>query len=297
MAMDPTSGSVLAMVGGVGEGGRNFNRAERPDLLEERPPASTFKPILYLAALESGLRPESVIDAGPLSIPMPGGKRYRPKNIGDKRYGQITLADALVGSVNTAAVRLLYELKLEPVRQLATRLGIETMRNDDPNQWSLALGTVPTPLTQMVGAYGVFANGGLRVHPHGLVAIYDREGEVVWKRPDEDEEEAANAGRIRELNAMLAQVLKSGTGAAKLKGFDLGDGRRFAGKTGTGSDGQDLWFIGYSSALVTGVWLGNDTPRTLPSRSGGNRAAPVWRAFMEELQRHRVLAGELEPLY
>ena len=153
-------GAVLAMVGGIGDDvtGRGTNRAKRTKKLIPRPPASTFKPFVYLAGLEQELTPESMINAEPIECPDEEGVVYRPKNYDGERYGKIQMRDGIVRSINTAAVRLLKDIGYEKLFDTLERLGLETQ--DLKREWGLALGASGIPLIEMVGAYAMIANGG-----------------------------------------------------------------------------------------------------------------------------------------
>ncbi|MGK0172455.1 MAG: penicillin-binding protein 1A [Gammaproteobacteria bacterium] len=282
------NGEVLAMVGGLGDDvvGRGVNRAKQTTGLHSRPPASTFKPVVYLAALESGLGPHSMIDAAPVSIDIPGGPPYRPANHDGRTYGQITLRDGLINSVNTAAVRLLYErVGYDRLFDVGQRLGLDT--TGFARQWGLALGQAGVPLIEMVGAYAVFANGGHRAPPYALLAVTAHGGETVWQRPGVDSPRVFEPAQMAQLTAMMRAVVSKGTGRRATEG--LPTEVRVAGKTGTGDGFVDAWFIGFTDELVIGVWLGNDRPIAMPDVYGGTGPALAFNLIMRDLIAHTEL--------
>jgi penicillin-binding protein 1A len=295
LAMRP-NGAVTVMVGGVGDSpsARGMNRAKVTQGLLPRPPASVFKPIIYLAALEQGLTPQSRIDARAIRIPMgPHQPPYEPRNHEDKVYETVTLTEALVDSINTATVRLLYEhLTIDAVKALARRLGI------DPSwlkaEWGLALGSSGVPLIEMTTAYSVFANGGYAVQPYGMSAIYDAQGDLVWRHRPARPKRIVEARHVHVLNTMLAEAARHGTGRIATRGFN--GNRLIAGKTGTGDAFVDAWFMGYTADLTTGVWLGNDVPQPMPDLYGGTAPARVWNTFMQDVVHLTPLHPELRAL-
>ena len=297
LSMRP-DGRILAMVGGVGDAGRGANRVRRPPGWNERPPSSTFKPVIFLAALEQGLKPDSLISTAPISVPLAGGGEYRPRNWDGRYGGRVTLTDALRRSVNTATLRLLYEqVKLPKAVATARRLGIQAPGLDRAD-WSLALGTHPISLEEMTTAYAYFANGGLRVEPRAITAIYDVNARLISRDQAPASERRFSAQTIDQMNAMLTKVVESGgTGTRAAQGFDPG---KVAGKTGTSNDARDAWFIGFTADLVTGIWVGNDGKDGLPSMqgvSGATLPAEIWNAYLWMLKRYSpALIGELKPL-
>ena len=263
-------GQVLAMVGGVGDSlaARGFNRAKKTEGLIPRPPASSFKPFVYLAALEAGLRPDSTIDARPVSINVPGDpKPYRPQNHDKKNYGYVTMREGLERSINTAAVRLLHDqLGFERLFKTLAKLGLDT--TTFVRRWGLALGSEGVPLIDMVSAYAVIANGGARVEARGFTAIATESGKIVWRAPTRRQPQQFARGSIRE-RRRCSRRSSSGTGYRTPK---LPRNQFVAGKTGTGDSFVDAWFIGYTKDLVIGVWIGNDRPRSMSGVYGEHRA-------------------------
>lgn len=283
-------GRVLAMVGGVGDdiAARGFNRAKRTRGLLPRPPASAFKPFVYLAALEAGVDPGDLIDARPVSIRVPGDPRaYQPQNHDGRSYGYISLREGLVKSVNTAAVRLLHDrLGFEALFEVLGRVGIKT--DDFRAQWGIALGSQGVPLVEMTSAYATFANGGTTVQPSGFVAITTDSGKVVWRAPSPSRRRAFDPQDIDKLRGMLTGVVAHGTGAQARVG--LPREQLVAGKTGTGDSFVDAWFIGFTDNLVIGVWIGNDRPRTMPGVYGGTAPARTFNRLLRDVLTHTEVA-------
>jgi penicillin-binding protein 1A len=264
VAMSP-DGRVRAMLGGRGYAASQFNRATQA----ERQPGSAFKLFVYLAALEAGLRPEDRISAAPIQV-----DGWAPRNLDDVYQTSISLLDSFAGSVNTAAVRLGEEVGRHRVIRLAERLGITSPLHDEP---SLALGSSEVRLIELTAAYASVANGGYLVWPEGVEAIAGTGGDVLYRRRPVDEP-VLEPGVVRAMTAMLETTLDRGTGrSASLRRF-------VAGKTGTSSDNRDAWFVGFTDALVVGVWVGNDDGRPMPHVTGGGLPARVFREFILRAQ-------------
>jgi penicillin-binding protein 1A len=264
VAMSP-DGRVRAMLGGRGYAASQFNRATQA----ERQPGSAFKLFVYLVALEAGLRPEDRISAAPIQV-----DGWAPRNLDDVYQTSISLLDSFAGSVNTAAVRLGEEVGRHRVIRLAERLGITSPLHDEP---SLALGSSEVRLIELTAAYASVANGGYLVWPEGVEAIAGTGGDVLYRRRPVDEP-VLEPGVVRAMTAMLETTLDRGTGrSASLRRF-------VAGKTGTSSDNRDAWFVGFTDALVVGVWVGNDDGRPMPHVTGGGLPARVFREFILRAQ-------------
>jgi penicillin-binding protein 1A len=264
VAMDPRTGAIKMMVGGKDYQGSQFNRVTQA----KRQPGSTFKPILYGAAIASGISPNKSYPNVPIDI---GG--YQPANYGD-RYtgGNMSLADALTSSVNVVAVRLLLDVGWSPVINLARQMGITSKL--EPT-YSLALGAWEMTPLEMTSAYGTFANKGIHVQPYAIQNVVNTKGEVIYKA-EHKQTKALDPDSNAILTSMMRRVVTSGTG----RPAQLGD-RQVAGKTGTSDEAKDLWFIGYIPQLVTGVWLGNDNSR--PTNGASTTAAMVWGQFMRDV--------------
>ena len=264
VAMSP-DGRVRAMLGGRGYAGSQFNRATQA----ERQPGSAFKLFVYLAALEAGLRPEDRISAAPIQV-----DGWAPRNLDDRYPPSISLLDSFAGSVNTAAVRLGEQVGRQRMIRIAERLGITSPLHDEPN---LALGSSEVRLIELTASYASVANGGYLVWPEGIEAIEGTGGDALYRRRPIDEP-VLEPGVVRAMTAMLETTLDRGTG----RGASL---RRFvAGKTGTSSDNRDAWFVGFTDALVVGVWVGNDDGRPMPHVTGGGLPARIFREFILRAQ-------------
>jgi len=263
VAMDRT-GAVVAMVGGRSYRESQFNRAAQA----LRQPGSAFKPIVYLAALEAGVRPfDTVLDA-PVTV---GG--WSPENYRGHYRGEITVAEALARSSNTGAVRVLDRIGTERAIQMARRLGITAELTRD---LSLALGTSEVTPLELTAAYAAFAAEGQGVWPYGIRRVEAlADGRLVHRRDESaGPGDVARPWHVRELTAMLAGVIEYGTGRTA----DIG--RPAAGKSGTTQNNRDAWFVGYTADYVVGVWVGNDDNRAMDGVTGGTLPALIWRDVM-----------------
>jgi penicillin-binding protein 1A len=263
VAMSP-DGAVRAMVGGRNYAESQYNRA----VTAKRQPGSAFKPFVYLTAIEAGLTPETIRQDAPVNI-----KGWKPENFEHEYLGSVTLTQALSMSLNTVAVRLGLEVGPKNVVRTAHRLGISSKL--DPNA-SIALGTSEVSLTELVGAYTPFANGGQGVSPHVVLKIRTAAGKVLYSRPADGLGQVIEPRNVAMMNTMMQETLLSGTAhKAELPGWMA------AGKTGTSQDFRDAWFIGYTANLVTGVWLGNDDNSPTKKATGGGLPVEIWTRFMK----------------
>jgi penicillin-binding protein 1A len=263
VAMTP-DGGVRAMVGGRNYAESQYNRA----VTAKRQPGSAFKPFVYLTAIEAGLTPETIRQDAPLDV-----KGWKPENYSHEYFGAVTLTQALAMSLNTVAVRLGLEVGPKNVVRTAHRLGISSKL--DANA-SIALGTSEVSLTELVGAYAPFANGGLGVSPHVVTKIRTGEGKVLYARPADQLGQVIEPRNVAMMNTMMQETLISGTARkAEIPGWMA------AGKTGTSQDFRDAWFVGYTANLVTGVWLGNDDNSPTRKATGGGLPVEVWTRFMK----------------
>jgi len=263
VAMSP-DGAVRAMVGGRNYSESQYNRA----VTAKRQPGSAFKPFVYLTAIEAGLTPDTVRQDAPLDI-----KGWKPENYGHEYFGNVTLTQALAMSLNTVAVRLGLEVGPKNVVRTAHRLGISSRL--DANA-SIALGTSEVSMVELVGAYAPFANGGLGVSPHVVTKIRTADGKVLYQRQADQLGQVIDPHYVAMMNTMMQETLLSGTAhKAELPGWMA------AGKTGTSQDFRDAWFIGYTSNLVTGVWLGNDDNSPTKKATGGGLPVEIWTRFMK----------------
>jgi penicillin-binding protein 1A len=263
VAIDP-NGAIKALVGGRNYADSQFDRA----VAAHRQPGSAFKPFVYLAALERGLTPDTMRDDAPLTI-----KGWQPENYSRDYLGPVSLTRALSLSLNTVAVRVGLETGPKVVAQTAHRLGIAS---DLQANASLALGTSEVTPLELVAAYAAFANGGIGVQPHVISRVRRADGKPLYQR------KAASFGRLIDpthvamMNTMLTETMLTGTARkADLPGWQAG------GKTGTSQDFRDAWFVGYTSYLVAGVWLGNDDNSPTKKVSGGNLPVEIWSRFMK----------------
>ena len=276
VAIDPATGDVLAMVGGRDFRETQFNRATR----SRRQPGSAFKPLLYAAALEHGYSPVSVLSDLDHVRPQ-GPEEWSPRNVDVDAPDRLTLRAALIESDNRAATVLQQRLGSRPVLRLASDAGL----HDLPDVPSLSLGTgVVSPL-DLTAAFAMFPNGGLAVQPRGIVEITDADGASAFDNPVAASR-AISPETAFQMVSMLGDVIDRGTGSAARS-----QGVRFAagGKTGTTNDFKDAWFVGFSSSVVVGVWIGFDQPKTIGRDAYGSRyALPIWSDFMRRASRLRV---------
>jgi penicillin-binding protein 1A len=262
VAMTP-DGVVRALVGGRNYAESQFNRA----IAARRQPGSAFKPFVYLTALEHGLTPDTVREDKPISV-----QGWRPENFEHEYLGPVTLTQALANSLNTVSVRLTMEVGPSAVVRTAYRLGIESKL--EPNA-SIALGTSEVSVIELVSAYATFANGGLAVAPHVVERIRSADGKTLYTRAAQTLGRIVDPRTVGMMNTMMRETLVSGTARrADLPGWLA------AGKTGTSQDFRDAWFIGYTSRLVTGVWLGNDDNSPTKKAVGGGLPVEIWSRFM-----------------
>ena len=262
VAMTP-DGVVRALVGGKSYAESQFNRA----ISAKRQPGSAFKPFVYLTALEHGLTPDTVREDGPISV-----KGWKPENYEHEYMGPVTLTQALANSLNTVSVRLTLEFGPAAVIRTAYRLGISSTL--EPNA-SIALGTSEVSPLELVSAYAPFANGGFAVAPHVIERVRTADGKPLYTRSTQMLGRIVDARYVAMMNAMLHETLVSGTARrADLPGWPA------AGKTGTSQDFRDAWFVGFTAALVTGVWLGNDDNSPTRKATGGSLPVEIWKRFM-----------------
>jgi penicillin-binding protein 1A len=257
-------GAVKAMVGGRSYKRSQFNRATKA----KRQPGSAFKPFVYLAAIENGYTPSSVEVDEPIRI-----GDWEPDNYKHKYAGPVTLKRALAQSLNTIAAKLTNEVGPQAVVRVAHKLGIGSPLGTDA---SIALGTSEVTLLEMTGAFAPFANGGQTVAPYAITRISTRDGKVLYERSGDGLGRAISIYDVGFMNEMMRAVVQEGT--AKRAAFD---GQDLGGKTGTSQDSRDAWFVGYSSYLVAGVWVGNDDNSPMRNVTGGTLPAKIWKDVME----------------
>jgi len=256
-------GSILSLVGGVDYGISVFDRVTQA----HRQPGSAFKPFVYLAAMEHGISPWELRQDEAVDI-----AGWQPENYQHASYGQLRLIDALARSVNTISVNLAQEVGVTNVAAVARRLGIASPLHDNA---SLALGTDEVTPLELTAAYGAFANGGRRPTPHLVSSLNDASGTVLYQRLEKEQAFVVSDPVRRDMTAMLFQVVVAGTGtAARLPGRDA------AGKTGTTQEYRDAWFVGFTTAHVAGVWIGNDDNQPMRKVTGGTVPAQMWKSVM-----------------
>ena len=277
-------GRVRAYVGGVSYLQSQFDRVT----MAKRQAGSSFKPFVYLTAMEAGRTPETAVVDEPITI----GK-WQPRNYTGKYLGPIDLATALKESVNTVAARLANEVGTANVASTARRLGIASPIQLDP---SMALGAVEVSPLEMAQAYAPLSNGGFYAKAYGIERIRTASGRVLYDRTvgAGDRRPVVGQPALAYMNQMMRRVLVDGTGArANVAGYDL------AGKTGTTSDYRDAWFIGYTGGFVTAVWVGRDDNTPMKRVTGGAAPAAIWRDYMARtlprLQTTPIPGSELPP--
>ena len=292
VVMDPYTGRVLALSGGFSFKKSEFNRATQA----LRQPGSAFKPFIYALALENGYSPSTLILDAPLVLKQGTDlKMWKPENYGKKFYGRLTLREGLEKSRNLMTVRISQDLGLNKIVNLSKKLGIY----ENPNELlSISLGSAETTLLKLTSAYCSFVNGGKLVNPKLIDRIQDSEGNTIYKTEDRYCENCKNISYLSnevpmikdnfkqifspqtayQITSILEGATKRGT-AKKLKDLNLD----LAGKTGTTNKNTDTWFIGFTSDLVVGVYVGYDEPRTLGKfETGAKTAMPIFKSFIKK---------------
>jgi penicillin-binding protein 1A len=271
------AGRVRAMVGGVDYGHSPYNRAVNA----HRQAGSSWKPFVYLTAMEAGGTPDMIVVDEPVTI-----NGWSPRNFEPEFMGQVTLEQALAHSINTVAARLADQVGRDNVAATAHRLGISSTLNTDP---AMALGTnLVTPL-EMAQAYGAFGNGGYRVAAYGIERIRTSGGQLLFQHRASSPVQAIQNPPLGEMQQMMRTVMKIGTGThAMVPGYDL------AGKTGTTSDYKDAWFCGYTGGLSTVVWVGRDNNTSMRGITGAMAPSEIWRGYMAQALK-RLPNGPIPP--
>ena len=275
VAIDPATGDILALVGGRDYQRSAFNRASR----SRRQPGSAFKPFVFAAALERGMSPVSVL-TGLNQIAPQGPDEWTPRNVHDDAPDELTLRAALIESNNRAATVLQQQVGTGRVLKIASQSGLD----DLPDVPSLALGSgLVTPLA-ITTAFSVFPNGGLAVRPRDLLRVRDAGGGIAFAQRVETDR-VIKPEVAFQMVSMLRDAIDRGTG---LPARQLGIRFPIGGKTGTTNEFKDAWFVGFSSAIVAGVWVGFDDPNPIGADAyGGRYALPIWVDFMQRAARHR----------
>ena len=291
VAIDPYTGDVKALVGGFSYKSSEFNRVTQA----KRQPGSAFKPFVYAAALENGFLPNSIIlDAPYISEQGVGLKDWKPENYGKKFYGPSTFRKGIEYSRNLMTVRIAETLGLKKILELSSKLNIY---DDIPELLSVSLGSAETSLLNITTAYASFVNGGKKINPNLIKRIQNRRGKTIYssnkatcsgcdkidKNTNElpklnyDQDQVISEETAYQITSILSGVVDRGTGK-KLRSLNV----PLAGKTGTTNNNFDAWFIGYSSNLVVGVYVGFDKPKSLGKYETGSKAAlPIFKNFIE----------------
>ena len=292
VVMNPFSGDILALVGGFNFKTSEFNRVTQA----KRQPGSAFKPIVYAVALENGFAPNSIIlDAPFVESQGAGLKNWKPENYGKKFYGPSTLRKGIEYSRNLMTVRIAKVLGVQKILKLSEELNIY---DDIPELLSVSLGAAETTLLNLTASYAPFVNGGKKVYPHLVSRIQDRRGKTIFQKENIkciecdkfiiDSSKLPNIENINkrviseetayQMTSILQGAVERGT-AKKLKALKV----PLAGKTGTTNDNYDAWFIGFSSDILIGVYIGYDNPKTLGKNETGSKVAiPIFRDFVEK---------------
>ncbi|MBN1754887.1 PBP1A family penicillin-binding protein [bacterium] len=278
LATEPGTGYIKVMIGGRDFQESEFNRAVQAI----RQPGSAFKPFVYTAAIDNGYRPIDKIDDTPLVLEMEDGKVWRPHNYDNTYKGPTTLRDALKQSRNLVAIKLIQKVTPKQVIYYARRMGIRTQMSPYP---SLAIGSCGVTMLDLVTAYSVFPNGGVRVDPVWITRIVDRHGKVIEENKP-NRSEVLSAATAYVMTDMLQSVIDAGTGvSARYAGFD----RPCGGKTGTTNDYTDAWFIGFTKQLCCAVRVGFDDMTSIgQDQTGAKTALPIWVGFMLEAHKDYV---------
>jgi penicillin-binding protein 1A len=291
VAMDPRTGRVLAMVGGFSFDQSQFNRATQA----LRQPGSSFKPLVYAAALDNGYTPSTIVMDAPIEIDTgAGGGVWKPENYGGKFFGPSTLRFGLEQSRNVMTVRLAQDIGMPLIAEYAKRFGVY---DELPPYLSYALGAGETTVLRMVTAYSMFDNGGRRVKPTLIDRIQDRYGHTIYKHDEREcmgcdadawhdqteptlvdrREQVIDPMTAYQITSMMEGVVQRGTATVVRE-----VGKPIAGKTGTTNDEKDVWFIGFSPDIVCGVYMGFDKPRHIGRlATGGHLAAPIVKDFLK----------------
>lgn len=275
VSIDPRTGYVKAMVGGVDFKKSQFNRAAQ----SIRQPGSSFKPFVYYAAFATGkYTPDTIVIDSPATYPdrtAPGG-RYNPKNYDLSYWGAMTVRRAVENSRNTVVVKIADRIGMKRVVEAAKQAGITTPL---PTNLATSLGAAGTSPLILANAYSAFANGGWRVEPTVILQVTDQKGNVLEQNLPQ-RTRALKFASVKMVNDVLSGVITRGT-ATRAR---LADGRPEAGKTGTNQDFRDAWFVGYIPQMVTVVWIGNDNYQKPMARStaGGTFVAPIWKSYMDK---------------
>ncbi|EEH60158.1 glycosyltransferase family 51 protein, partial [Micromonas pusilla CCMP1545] len=271
VAIDPATGAVRVLIGGREYSQSPYNRA----VLSKRSAGSTFKPFVYLTALQEGVvNPSTLLQDEEIVFEVPDGEEptYTPLNYSRKFKGTVSLRDCLVESLNVPTVKVAEMTGIDKIIEMSSKLGITSTL---PNALSLALGSCETTPLEMTVAYASIAAGGIYSKPHLITKVRDRTGAVVYRHKGR-RKLVANRAACAALHGMLRAAVTRGTGRSAAVGWPA---EKVAGKTGTSDDYRDAWFAGYTPQLACVVWCGRDDNSSLPG-TGSECAAPLWAKFM-----------------
>ena len=261
-SFNPIDGRILVYAGGKNYGESQYDRVTQAI----RPPGSAFKPLVYAAAMEKGYSPNDMVDDRPITI-----GQWSPRNYGNKYRGKIPVYKALMISSNVCAARIIKEVGIRAVIQIAKSLGLTTELQHD---YTISLGSNGVKLFEFVRAYGAFANGGYVVEPYSVIRVEDSRGRVLYRAAKTKSSHQLSLKTAAEMTAMMKTVIQSGTGRAA----DIG--KPAAGKTGTTDDYRDAYFVGFTPTIVTGVWVGDDNNNKMAGLTGGTVPAKIWHDVM-----------------
>ena len=273
ISIEPSTGYIKAMVGGYDFSKSQFNRATQAI----RQPGSAFKPIIFATAIQDGFTPASIIIDSPIIFKEKEDTfgKWKPVNFEKKFYGPTSVRTALTHSRNVVTIKLLQNTGVSKAIQMARRLGITTKLS---NNLSIALGSSGVTLYELVSAYSIFANQGVRLPPGPIRYIKDRNDEILYTYEPVGEP-VISSGMAFMITSLMESVVQHGTAHIVRETLH----RPIAGKTGTTNDYNDAWFIGFSPELATGVWVGNDEDESLGvNETGGRTAIPIWLKYMQE---------------
>jgi penicillin-binding protein 1A len=277
VAMDPRTGAIRAMVGGRDFDDNKFNRVTQA----LRQPGSTFKPIVYADAVQNGRPMSYLLDGSPLTVEMDSRTTWTPQNFEGTFMGRVPMRQALYQSINIPTIRLGMELGTQSVIDMARKFGLSTPIPPYP---SIFIGAADVYPLEMVSAYSAFATLGQRAVPQAIVRVESAKGDVLWQ-PEVTRTPVMSPEEAWLMVSAMKDVVRRGTAAGSV---GASFSKPAGGKTGTTNDGTDVWFIGYTSDLVAGVWMGFDRPQKIQANAqGGRLAAPAWTAFMNEVYRRK----------
>lgn len=288
VSLDPKTGAIRALVGGVDYGRNKFNHVTQA----WRQPGSTFKPFIYSAALEKGFTAATLIEDAPIKVnpEETGGVLWEPKNYEGDYSGIVSVRKALTKSLNLPTIRILQAITPAYAQDYITRFGFDAAKQ--PPYLTLALGAGSVTPMQLATAYAVFANQGQQIQPYLIDHIVDQNGQTVMKTTPQAAKQVIDPRNAFIITSLMQDVVRRGT-AAKVAQLGRSD---LAGKTGTTNDQNDAWFAGFQPTVVAVAWIGFDQPRTLGSGETGAQAAlPIWMKYMKEVLKGVPQAGYPQP--